>query len=106
MQALVKIPEIQATMAAMSREMMKAGIIEEMMEDTFESMEDQDELEDAAQEEVDKIIFEVTSGVLDGASSVPSAELPGPSAASEEDQGVEEGEDLQDMQARLDSLRS
>ena len=33
-----------------------------MLEDTFESMEDQDELEDAAQEEVDKILFEVTSG--------------------------------------------
>ena len=38
----------------MSKEMMKAGIIEEMMEDTFEGMEDQDELEDAAQEEVSK----------------------------------------------------
>ena len=35
-----------------------------MLEDTFESMEDQDELEDAAQEEVDKILFEVTSGIL------------------------------------------
>ena len=40
--------------SAMSKEMMKAGIIEEMMEDTFEGMEDQDELEDAAQEEVSK----------------------------------------------------
>lgn len=33
-----------------------------MLEDTFESMEDQEELEDAAQEEVDKILFEVTAG--------------------------------------------
>ena len=33
-----------------------------MLEDTMESMDDQEELEDAAQEEVDKILFEVTSG--------------------------------------------
>uniref|UniRef100_A0A8B9QMI5 Charged multivesicular body protein 3 n=1 Tax=Anas platyrhynchos TaxID=8839 RepID=A0A8B9QMI5_ANAPL len=41
MQNLVKIPEIQATMRELSKEMMKAGIIEEMLEDTFESMEDE-----------------------------------------------------------------
>lgn len=35
-----------------------------MLEDTFESMEDQEELEDAAQEEVDKILYEVTAGML------------------------------------------
>lgn len=32
-----------------------------MLEDTFEGMED-DDLEEAAQEEVDKILFEVTKG--------------------------------------------
>ena len=42
----------------------QAGIIEEMLEDTMESMDDQEELEDAAQEEVDKILFEVTSGKI------------------------------------------
>ena len=35
-----------------------------MLEDTMESMDDQEELEDAAQEEVDKILFEVTSGKI------------------------------------------
>jgi charged multivesicular body protein 3 len=33
----------------------KAGIIEEMMEDTMDILEDQDELEEEAQEEVDKV---------------------------------------------------
>lgn len=33
-----------------------------MLEDTFESMED-DDLEEVAQEEVDKILFEVTKGM-------------------------------------------
>lgn len=40
---------------------MQAGIIEEMLEDTFEGLEE-DDLEEAAQEEVDKVLFEVTKG--------------------------------------------
>ena len=38
------------------------GIIEEMMEDTMESIDDQDDLEEEAQEEVDKILFDITKG--------------------------------------------
>lgn len=33
-----------------------------MLEDTFESMEDEEEMEEAAEEEVDKILFEITAG--------------------------------------------
>ena len=32
------------------------------MEDTMESIDDQDDLEEEAQEEVDKILFEITKG--------------------------------------------
>ena len=39
----------------------QAGLIEEMMEDTFESLED-DDLEEQADQEVEKILWEVTSG--------------------------------------------
>ena len=60
MQQLVKVPEVAKTMQEMSKEMMKAGILEEMMEDTFEGLEDQDELEEAAQEEVDKVYTCIT----------------------------------------------
>lgn len=104
MQQLVKVPEINATMQELSKEMMKAGIIEEMMEDTFEGMED-DEIEEAAQEEVDKILFEVTSGVLGQAGSVgstlPEMEGAGAVAAEPEDEG-----EIEDMKARLEALRS
>lgn len=54
-QALVKIPEVAATMRELSKEMMKAGILEEMVNDTFESLEDQEELEEAADEEIDNV---------------------------------------------------
>lgn len=46
---------------------LQAGIIDEMLEDTFESMEDEDEMEEAAEMEIDKILFEVTAGKLNPA---------------------------------------
>ncbi|XP_071383860.1 charged multivesicular body protein 3 isoform X1 [Centroberyx affinis] len=107
MQSLVKIPEIQATMRDLSKEMMKAGIIEEMLEDTFESMEDGEEMEEAAEEEVDKILFEITAGALGKAPSkvtdaLPEPEPAGATAASED----ESEEDIEEMQSRLAALRS
>jgi len=74
MQELVKVPEIMASMREMAHEMMRVGIIEEMMEETMESVEPED-LEEAAQEEVDKILFEVTNGELGKAPAVPADSL-------------------------------
>lgn len=107
MQNLVKIPEIQATMMELSKEMMKAGIIEEMLEDTFESMEDGEEMEEAAEEEVDKILFEITAGALGKApnkvtDALPEIKPPAAAAASED----ESEEDIEEMQSRLAALRS
>ncbi|XP_062903143.1 E3 ubiquitin-protein ligase RNF103 isoform X4 [Mobula hypostoma] len=108
MQNLVKIPEIQATMRELSKEMMKAGIIDEMLEDTFESMEDEEEMEEAAEMEIDKILFEVTAGALGKAPSkvtdaLPEPELAGATAASDEGEAEE---DIEEMQSRLAALRS
>ncbi|KAA0711451.1 Charged multivesicular body protein 3 [Triplophysa tibetana] len=108
MQSLVKIPEIQATMRELSKEMMKAGIIEEMMEDTLGGMEDEDEMEEAAEAEVDKILFDITAGALGKAPSKVTDALPDPvpigaTAASEDE---EEEEDIEEMQSRLAALRS
>ncbi|XP_061650227.1 charged multivesicular body protein 3 isoform X3 [Phyllopteryx taeniolatus] len=106
MQSLVKVPEIQATMRDLSKEMMKAGIIEEMLEDTFESMEDGEDMEEAAEEEVDRILFEITAGALGKAPSKVTDALPempsGATAASED----ESEEDIEEMQSRLAALRS
>lgn len=33
-----------------------------MLEDTFESMEDGEDMEEAAEEEIDKILFDITAG--------------------------------------------
>ncbi|OXB78789.1 UNVERIFIED_CONTAM: hypothetical protein H355_011807 [Colinus virginianus] len=105
MQSLVKIPEIQATMRELSKEMMKAGIIEEMLEDTLESMEDEEEMEEEAEMEIDRILFEITAGALGKAPSkvtdaLPEPEPMGAAAAAEEE------EDIEAMQSRLATLRS
>uniref|UniRef100_A0A915DJP7 Charged multivesicular body protein 3 n=1 Tax=Ditylenchus dipsaci TaxID=166011 RepID=A0A915DJP7_9BILA len=63
MQQLVKMPEMMQTMREMSKEMTKAGIMEEMIEETMESLEPE-ELEEQAEEEIDRILYEVTAGEL------------------------------------------
>uniref|UniRef100_A0A646QEP6 Charged multivesicular body protein 3 n=1 Tax=Hemiscolopendra marginata TaxID=943146 RepID=A0A646QEP6_9MYRI len=106
MQSLVKVPEVAHTMQELSKEMMRAGIIEEMLDDTLSVMEDQDELEEEAQEEVDKILWEVTAGQLGKAPAVADS-LPA-SVMVETPEEEEEGEedDVSTMQARLQALRS
>ncbi|TRY57902.1 hypothetical protein DNTS_014418 [Danionella cerebrum] len=64
MQSLVKVPEIQATMRELSKEMMKAGIIEEMLEDTLEGMEDEEEMEEEAEAEEPLVKHPVKSQML------------------------------------------
>ena len=76
---LVKIPQISATMRDMSMEMtkvrrllqnmaaltrMQAGIMEEMMDDALEGLDEDPELEEEAEEEVDRVLYEITDGKL------------------------------------------
>ncbi|XP_058466393.1 charged multivesicular body protein 3 [Malaya genurostris] len=108
MQALVKLPEVAAAMRDMSKEMMKAGIIEEMIDETMESLEDVEEMEEEAQKEIDKVLWEITAGKLGEA---PSAPMAAPTKESEGEASgvmaeVEDEEDMKDMQSRLQALRS
>jgi len=105
MQQLVKIPEIQATMRELSKEMMKAGIIEEMLEDTMEGLED-DDLEEAADTEVEKVLWELTKGQLGEAPDAVGDTLPAVAGATAAPDEEEEEEDVGAMAARLDALRS
>jgi charged multivesicular body protein 3 len=54
--------------------MNQSGIIEEMMDDTMETLDD-DELEDEADAEVEKVLFDLTDGKLGQAGAV-GADLP------------------------------
>lgn len=52
----------------------QAGIMEEMLEETLE-MDEDDEIEEEADAEVDKVLFELTDGKL-GLAGAPGTELP------------------------------
>ncbi|MFH4979197.1 hypothetical protein AB6A40_005906 [Gnathostoma spinigerum] len=74
MQDLVKVPEIMAAMRELSKEMTKTGIMEELIEETMDAMEPE-ELEEQAQEEVDRILYEITAGELGRAPAAVSDTL-------------------------------
>jgi len=116
MSNLIKVPEVHQVMQEMSREMMKAGVIEEMMEDTFEAIDDPEELEEDVQQAVDKILSEITMGVKDKmakAPQAPDASIALPELPDKEDEQVaaeteaaEADEEMAEMQSRLAMLRS
>ncbi|GAC96474.1 hypothetical protein PHSY_004054 [Pseudozyma hubeiensis SY62] len=102
---LVKLPEVSAVMRQMSAEMTKAGIMEELMEDALDSGvlgEDEDEMEEEAQDEVDKVLYQLTDGKLGQASTtdhLPDLAIEDPKLNEEQEQ-----QDMQRMQAALDGL--
>nr|CAH7732817.1 unnamed protein product [Callosobruchus chinensis] len=105
MQRLVRIPEVAHTMQEMSKEMMKAGIIEEMLDDAMDEFEDTEEMEEAAQSEIDKVLYEITEGKIGEAPAPPTdatvREKPPVEEPEEEDE-----EELEEMQSRLAALKS
>lgn len=105
---LIKLPQMNAVMRQMSEEMVKAGIMEEMMEDTLDSGvlgEDEEEMEEEAQDQVDKVLFELTDGKLGQAASTdPLPDLAAPQPAQEAPSRRDEEEEMQKMQAALDGL--
>jgi len=94
MNNLVRLPQLNQVMMAMAREMEKAGLIEEMMDDV---MADDEEIEDAADEEVEKVMEELTMGLR--TAPVASGKLPAKKIAAAE-------EDTDDLEARLGALKS
>jgi len=105
MQQLVKMPEVAKVMQEMSREMMKAGILEEMLEDTMEVLEPED-IEEEADGEVDKILWELTAGALGRAPLAVADDLPAKAEEREEEEVEGKEEDLEEMRSRLEALRS
>lgn len=96
---LVKLPEISTTMQELSQELMKAGIIEEMVGDMIES--DALEEDEEAEAEVDAVLGEILKGKL-GPINQQMPALPVEQQPEEE----EEAEDLEAMRGRLEALKS
>ncbi|KMZ63206.1 Charged multivesicular body protein 3 [Zostera marina] len=56
---LMKAPEVAVTMQEFSKEMTKAGVIEEMVNDSLESALDSEDIEEEIEDEVEKVLSEV-----------------------------------------------
>ncbi|KAG0166328.1 Vacuolar protein-sorting-associated protein 24 [Apophysomyces sp. BC1034] len=102
---LVKLPETSQAMQQMSMEMMKAGIMDEMIADTMDMMDDE-EIDEEADEEVNNVLFQITNGLLGEAGTVgPSLEKTPAVKIDLEEESEEEGPELDIMQKRLQALK-
>ena len=126
----LQVHDISATMQEMQKEMCKAGVIEEMVDDAFEALEE-DEDADAADEEVcmspidlpmylpmylpyispavwpiqvERVMTELAASTTSSMSAAPT-KAPVQAAAAEEAEEEEE-EDMSAMRARLEQIKS
>ncbi|KAI4721740.1 hypothetical protein E4T48_01974 [Aureobasidium sp. EXF-10727] len=100
---LVRLPELTGTMRELSQELMKAGIIEEMVGDSLpdnELLEDEDE---EAESEVDKVLSEVLKDKLP--TNAQPMDLP-PVQSAEPEEEEDQEELLAQMRGRLEALKS
>jgi charged multivesicular body protein 3 len=107
MNNLVRVPELSATMRAMSQEMTKAGMLDEMLGEAMDDVLDDDVDDDELDEEVGKVVEEVMAAKMKGA-RVGSAALPEADAESEaeEEQEAADEEEDEDLMARYKALQS
>jgi charged multivesicular body protein 3 len=102
---LVRLPELTGTMRQLSMELVKAGVIEEMVGDTIpedELLEGEDEEADA---EVDKVLQEVLQGKLSKVEEIKADETPAAQEPVEEEFEDQEAT-LAQMRGRLEALKS
>jgi charged multivesicular body protein 3 len=109
MQNLIKLPELQKITQDLSKEMVKAGIIDEMINDSLDAVLDDEDTDDLVDEEVEKILLEVTQGKLKDLPSIASGSVGtdrpriGVAAAAAD---VSDEEEADDMTRRLEALRT
>ena len=81
-----------------------------MMEDALDPLDESEDLEEDVQQEVDKVISEIMAGKVSKAPMVPQASIVLPEPSNEdvetEEPEPEAEDDLEEMQSRLQALRS
>lgn len=104
--SLLRLPEISGTMRELSQELVRAGIIEEMVADSMpdeELMEGEDE---EAEAEVDKVLGEILKDRV----QIPGAQVPvepvTPVEAQPEEEEIDSEEMLAAMRGRLEALKN
>jgi charged multivesicular body protein 3 len=101
--SLVRLPELTGTMRELSQELVRAGIIEEMVADSLpddELLEGEDE---EAEAEVEKVLGEVLQGRFGKVETKKVDEKPAQEAEEEEE---DQEMVLEEMRGRLEALKS
>ncbi|KAF2859270.1 hypothetical protein K470DRAFT_282756 [Piedraia hortae CBS 480.64] len=99
---LVRLPELTGTMRELSQELVKAGIVEEMVSDSLD-MEDALDDEEETEAEVDKILGEVLRNRV----QAPTVQVPiKPLEPEVEDGDLDSEHLLAQMRGRLEGLKS
>lgn len=101
---LIRLPALTQTMGELSMELMKAGIIEEMVDETLPEDGDMLMEDEEAEGEVEKVLGEILKDRKEP--TLPAAPIPEPQnpVAEEEEEDAEAMMDQ--MRNRLDALRS
>jgi charged multivesicular body protein 3 len=102
--SLVRLPELTGTMRELSAELMRAGIIEEMVGDSLPDNELLEGEDEEAEEEVEKVLGEILKDRLP-ATKAKEDELPQQPVDAEEEEEDQE-EVLAQMRGRLEALKS
>lgn len=108
--ALIRLPQLAGTMRDLGVELVRAGVIEEMVGEALpldeDAMFEDEEME--ADGEVDKVLGEILRGKMDTAGPTPAAPVaPEPTPAELEEEEEEDQEAMMDqMRNRLEALRS
>ncbi|KAJ7947874.1 Vacuolar protein sorting-associated protein 24 like 1 [Quillaja saponaria] len=108
---LIKAPEMAVTMQEFSKEMTKAGVIEEVVNDAVDTALDSEDIEDEIEEEVDKVLTAIAG---ETAAELPEAarkeRVKQPAQRSHEDdviaEDVDDEEEMEEIRARLAKVRS
>jgi charged multivesicular body protein 3 len=99
---LIRLPELTGTMTELSRELVKAGIIEEMVGDMMPGEDMYEGEDEEAESEVDKVLSEILKDKLPATAIRPEDELPSAPVTEQED-GQEFSEEFAN---RMESLKS
>ena len=104
MNSLVKNEQVRDTMREMSKEMMKSGLIEEMVSDAFDEAAGMD-VEAETDAEVNKILAELAGEQMVAMPGAETHTIAVPAAAVAAAPEPEEDVEIDALQARLDAIR-
>ncbi|KAI9809934.1 MAG: hypothetical protein M1825_000367 [Sarcosagium campestre] len=104
--ALVRLPELMGTMRQLSQELLKAGVIEEMVGDSLPDDQLLEEEDEEAETEVDKVLGEVLQGKVAKVDATAVDAAPVSHEPALEDEEDDQETTLEEMRGRLQALKS